>query len=1219
MPNSKIFTVLTVVALLLCGTANAQQARKSKYNGLLWEITGNGLKKPSYLFGTMHVSSKMAFHLSDSFFNAIRRVDVVALELEPQLWQAQMDRLDRLKLNFNNFTQSSPANYINENSFRWPAYTAALKAALSTEPAVINSLLYRSYKSTEDFEEDTFLDLYIYQTGKKLGKRTTGVEDYYQTEKIIIEAYADMAKEKKRRNTDLGDESMYQVTEKMQEAYRLGNLDILDSLNDLIEPSLAFREKFMYLRNEIQAASMDSIMKKQSLFTGVGAAHLPGPRGVIELLRQKGYHLRPVKMLHRDAAAKEAVDKLKVPVPFNTYTASDGLYKADLPGPLYSPGGNFDNPGTLQYADMANGCYYLVTRVKTHAALIGHNKNIILKKTDSLLYENIPGKILKKSPLFKNGYNGLDIINRTRRGDLQRYQIFILPFEVIIFKMSGKENYINGPEGNRFFNSIRLKEFAQQPQLYSPPQGGFTIHFPQAPATAYINNSTDGINGWQYEAADDTNDEAYSVIKKTLHNYGFLDADTVELMLMEESFRSPEYFERQLSRQYSQVDGYPCLNVIEKLKDSSIVQAKFIIKGPHYFVLAAHGKKETMRFKAFFNSFRFTPLRYGSNTIYTDSFMHFTVQSPVLPLLDEQYRYVLEQSYRENDKRYWPQPRHAFFYSDSTGEAVHISIQQYPAYFSISDSAGLWEKEITGQYNASDLVLHSKKIYQPDTGIAACYFVLRDTGSSKCINRLLILKDDYLYSLVHTGDTLSPQSPFISSVYNSFAPYLQQPGRNIFVNNNDSFFAHFSSSDSATNDRAKKAISGIRFREHDIPALLLAINRLQPGNKDYVETKAALIAELGYITDTTRPQVATALQQLYRQTADTAIFQNEIVRALARHGSTAATVAFKQILLTDPPAFDDNYECRQLFTPFEDSLALGTILYPDLLQLTSIEEYKEPVLSLLARLVDSGYIHAGQYEQWLTKILPDAKLLLKKQLLKDERKTQLANRSDEDDYTTGYTLPYRFPATSPLYEYAVLLAPFYDKDSTVPAFFNRLLQSRDAGVQLNTAITLLKNKRPVPDSIFLSLAVNDNTRSRLLATLEKIKRTDKFPATYNTPLLLARSILLAQKEYDKIDSVEFAGTTPVVLNNKQGIVYFFRYRVKKDDSWKMGISGLQPADSTKAGSNSELAEMTEKKLNPDVPEKKQFAEHLKKMLITAHNSGRYFFDSYRPPYRYNEE
>ena len=190
-------TVNTLLAfLLLCSiVVSGQRKTAAKYPSLLWEITGNGLSKPSYLFGTMHVSSKMVFHLSDSFYMALKSVDAVALELNPEVWQGEMVRMNRIKDNYSDFVQAPRGDYLNENSFRISKYEDALKAAMSTEPTVVNSLLYRSYKAKEDFEEDTFLDLYIYQTGKKLGKRGAGVEDYFETEKIVMQAYVDMAKE----------------------------------------------------------------------------------------------------------------------------------------------------------------------------------------------------------------------------------------------------------------------------------------------------------------------------------------------------------------------------------------------------------------------------------------------------------------------------------------------------------------------------------------------------------------------------------------------------------------------------------------------------------------------------------------------------------------------------------------------------------------------------------------------------------------------------------------------------------------------------------------------------------------------------------------------------------------------------------------------------------------------------------------------------------------
>ena len=73
---------------------------------------------------------------------------------------------------------------------------------------------------------------------------------------------------------------------------------------------------------------------------------------------------------------------------------------------------------------MSNGAYYMITRVKTHGYMSGKQDDQVLKKIDSLLYENVPGKILKKTAIVRNGYRGFDVINKTRRGDIQRYNIF---------------------------------------------------------------------------------------------------------------------------------------------------------------------------------------------------------------------------------------------------------------------------------------------------------------------------------------------------------------------------------------------------------------------------------------------------------------------------------------------------------------------------------------------------------------------------------------------------------------------------------------------------------------------------------------------------------------------------------------------------------------------------------------------------------------------------
>ena len=1203
-------------------TVVAQKNSSKKYPSLLWEITGNGLQKPSYLFGTMHVSSKMAFHLSDSFYYAIKNADAVALELNPDVWQGQMVKMDELKENYSHYVQAPGGDYINENSFRINKYDEELKLALSTEPAVVNSLLYRTYKPKEDFEEDTFLDLYIFQTGRKLGKRGTGVENYYETEKVVLEAYSDMAREKKKKNIDTDGESMRDIVEKIQDAYKRGDLDLMDSLDIMIDQSAAFREKFLYLRNEIQAASMDSIMKKSSLFVGVGAAHLPGSRGVIELLRKKGYQLRPIKMADRDATQKETVDKLKVPVVFSSVQSEDGFYKVDMPGPLFKVKEQYNTLDRRQYADMSNGCYYQVARIKTYAAFINQSEPEVRKKIDSLLYENVPGTILKKTAIQKNGYNGYDISNKTRRGDLQRYNIFITPFEILIFKMSGKENYAAGQEASQFFSSITLKEATNGNMIFSPKQGGFSVKLPQTPTEYCNSNSSDGINRWEYEAVNNTTGDAYSIFKKSVYNFNFLEEDTFDLKLMEESFISSYFFERQLQRKLISFNGYPCLEIKEKMKDSSLITARFIIKGPHYYALAVRSNKQTDA-SDFFNSFNFTPYLYSNTVMFTDTFLHFSVSTPLVPLLDTGYRAALEKvttdmAANTNYAAYWPKKRHAIFSSGSTGEAISVSVQQYPAYFYVKDSSKFWKIEMEKLYDEGSLILHHKNYFEKPGGIKGYTFSLRDTGSSRTINRVIMLKDNYLFDIAGIGDTLNHQSSFVSGFFSSFVPEQKQLGRNIFVNCLDSFFADLFSTDSTTQTKAQQSLSSVYFGEKGAPKIIEALKKLSPANKNYFDSKTKFIAELGYIKDSTKPVVVNYLQQLYKQTADTSMFQNEVIEALARHKTTKAAAAFKELMLQDPPVFENSYSCNNLFNHFQDSLLLAVTLFPDILQLTTLEDYKAPIISLLATLVDSGYIKASQYESWFNKIYFDAKTALKKQQGKDEKKMEAENnKAEEDDrYTVSATRYNGNQQNDDLKQYAILLAPFYDKNNTVPAFFNKLLKSKDEDVRMNTAIILLQNNKAVADSILLTLASKDKQRGKLFTELEKIKRTDKFPASYKTPLLLAKSYLVQDKNFDKIDSIAFVGKQAAAYNNKKGTVYFFKYRVKKEDSWKMGISGLQPEKETAISSNNKLCTMTDKKLKEDKPASEQFQEQLKRLLFNFHSSAKNFFDTGRYNYRY---
>src|SRR5262245_1985780 len=142
----------TLLFVLLMGPflVQAQPKQKlKKYPSLLWEITGNGLSKPSYLFGTMHVSNKIAFHLADSFYLGIRNADVVALETNPESWQEDMSKYDLGRDNnptgFMDGLHAIPNDYFTINTLRFYKYDKKIERSLYSSPSTINNLLYRSY------------------------------------------------------------------------------------------------------------------------------------------------------------------------------------------------------------------------------------------------------------------------------------------------------------------------------------------------------------------------------------------------------------------------------------------------------------------------------------------------------------------------------------------------------------------------------------------------------------------------------------------------------------------------------------------------------------------------------------------------------------------------------------------------------------------------------------------------------------------------------------------------------------------------------------------------------------------------------------------------------------------------------------------------------------------------------------------------------------------
>jgi hypothetical protein len=166
---------------------------------------------------------------------------------------------------------------------------------------------------------------------------------------------------------------------------------------------------------------------------------------------------------------------------------------------------------------------------------------------------------------------------------------------------------------------------------------------------------------------------------------------------------------------------------------------------------------------------------------------------------------------------------------------------------------------------------------------------------------------------------------------------------------------------------------------------------------------------------------------------------------------------------------------------------------------------------------------------------------------------------------------------------------------------------------------LLRNKKPVPDTMLNYFAALDDYRYDLYYDLKQSNLVSLFPASYNNHVELAKSrIMKMTSSYNRPDTLVFVERLPVQQKERSGFVYFFKYKQKKDDNnWKLATVGIVPADPKtfefeKKGTYFEelqydFTELNAAKIEEEEPIKEQIKKTLKKMLYSKRNSASEFY------------
>jgi uncharacterized protein YbaP (TraB family) len=278
----------TFALLLIMSTAFAQ-----KDKGLLYEISGNELTKPSYVFGTFHIMCAEDYLMSEIIKQKFTATEQVVLELDmddPQMMvqmQQQMFMKDGKSLK----DLLSKEDYDEVGNYFTDSLKIPFQMLDKVKPFALTSMLYPKILGCpiQSFEMD-FVKL-----GKAEKKEILGLETVTDQMRVFDAIpYQKQAEDLVGAIEDMDDSKA--EFDKLVATYKTEDIDAIAKI--IAEEDNGYAEYTDILlnnRNQNWIAKISDFAKKKSTFFAVGAGHLGGKEGVVNLLREAGYTVKAVR------------------------------------------------------------------------------------------------------------------------------------------------------------------------------------------------------------------------------------------------------------------------------------------------------------------------------------------------------------------------------------------------------------------------------------------------------------------------------------------------------------------------------------------------------------------------------------------------------------------------------------------------------------------------------------------------------------------------------------------------------------------------------------------------------------------------------------------------------------------------------------------------------------------------------------------------------------
>ncbi len=290
---------LFILAALLClelfrfpATAQTQGPRT-----IFWQISGNGLALPSYLFGTIHIMPKDQFESYDLVDQKLKQSRQLILEMKVDVpLKQQIEWAQKLLLP----KGQTLKDFMPEDDFD------GLKTYV-TDSLGVKDMLFNTYIKFKPFafysalipsiigENIEGYELYF----SKIAKRKKIPVRQLETFDFQLGIFDSIPNEEQMKMFFSEDQDIRKELTDMLSVYH--QQDIYRMAESFSDDSIAsgFENRLIAVRNEAWIPKIIGYIQEEPSFIAVGAGHLAGRYGLIRQLREKGYDIEPV-MLRKD-------------------------------------------------------------------------------------------------------------------------------------------------------------------------------------------------------------------------------------------------------------------------------------------------------------------------------------------------------------------------------------------------------------------------------------------------------------------------------------------------------------------------------------------------------------------------------------------------------------------------------------------------------------------------------------------------------------------------------------------------------------------------------------------------------------------------------------------------------------------------------------------------------------------------------------------------------